>query len=808
MNNILDILPYSAIDENYIYQSDSCITIAYEFTKKPEVYCISDSTAETFNTYFEGLLKSLPIKTNIQIQELVYTKQYEKQNRYNSFVYNNTEQHFNMRNTVVNTSRIFFTFRTYNSKKPKSSFYITQLWTKEFKKNNDLINQIEDAVLKIESMFQLLKEFDIKRLKNDDILTAIYQPLNLDYSSSYQNQTINPIHINNDGELKVGNENVKIITMTNLPVEFNLLSNKNVIENYNGVKQRNIPLKSSLFFPLTIGLPMNHIFNLNIEILDKEELGLGTEAMGLNFITYFSKEAQNKQDAINTFQELLASESNMRPVKISSNVIIHDSDKEELNKKINLAKNIFESLGLTSWIENLDTAQNFIDSLPGAMSLYKWNILTTSEVAPSFVPLETVYYSDKGGYTYQDRSGTPKIIEIYNNKNLVSKSGLVLGPTGTGKSFWLNYFIALSLDMLYHVTVLDIGRSFEKLIQYYNGNYFDSSDKSKLSFNIFLTQKDNKGNYLLIDEKADKEDQENKIVFIISVITTAWKQGLNPVTQEEKTILREAVIKYYDYVNENKLNLGFKTFYEYFLNHFKSNCDQSYLNYLDFDSFKISLKPYADGEYSELLNSNSNINLTYENFTVFELEAIKANKDIFNIVSVIIIELFLEKVRKINLPKILIIDEGLDFLKSGNMSEFIAYLYRTIRKKGGQVILATQNVNQMADIPKSVMASISGNSAIKVLLSHQDNSELYTPTEEFFGFNDLDMDLFKSTVKHKEFFIKMGDKSTVMGYELPRKLQLLFTTNKDELNILNPLIEKYGIASAIDRMVHEEENKS
>lgn len=82
-----------------------------------------------------------------------------------------------------------------------------------------------------------------------------------------------------------------------------------------------------------------------------------------------------------------------------------------------------------------------------------------------------------------------------------------------------------------------------------------------------------------------------------------------------------------------------------------------------------------------MLNATENIDIVNDDLIAFDMED-AAKKEYFPLVAIITLQMVIDKIKKREgVNKELIIDEALDFLSDDKFGDFIAYLYRTFRKK-------------------------------------------------------------------------------------------------------------------------------
>jgi conjugation system TraG family ATPase len=816
--NLRKVFPVQEIEDNCIISGNGDITFGFSLLL-PEAYCVNQTEADSIHDSYVSLLKLLPGGTIVHKQDFIFIKEFNEVSKPGDaftkkanlqYLYGRPQlRHYsNLYITVPNKFK--FDISGQNTPVLKLSDF---LWKRPFSGISDQVNKVQAVIVSVENSLKSIAKLKFKRLGEKELQNALYDYVNLSYDSpcvDSSKEVVQPYSIE-DNYLRVGNKFAQVLTM--ISEGDNLTSFKipktAPAETYsNGVQyNNNINQGNSMMFPIGLGFPVNHIVNTVIQVLDTEELfkKLKSEETLWNFPAGLGlASAKIKVEEMQKFRELVAA-NNYTPCRVSVNVIIHHHDLNMLKNYVAAAETAFQNMNDSRiYIENEDTLNLFMSNCPGAQGYnYRLPIITsTVPQAVCYLIKESNYYSEKTGNMYLDRTGSPVIVDLWtptlatiNNRNLQ-----VYGPSGSGKSFFSNGYIEQCLYGGNHVVVIDIGRSYEKLVKINGGIYFDAKDSSKLSFNIFLCTQDKEGNYLYRLQDEDGEGSEDKINFIATVIFTIWKAG-NEISPEERTIMSTMIVAYYEYINKEKL---FPTLIEFskFISIYEEKFSEKRAKYFDFESLRLVLEPYVSGERKTILNSRENIDLLNEKLIVFELEAIKDSPDLFNLISTIIVELVVEKIKRLPLSvrKNFIIDEALDFL-TGDIGDFIAYLYRTFRKKNGSVGLFTQTVEFLESATKKVRDSILANSDIKVLLYHKGNENLFPGLVKYLSLTENEVKQLEGLIKtdtYREFLLKMGSTARVYRYEVSPAAGALYSTTADEVAKIEQCFEKSGsMAQAI-----------
>ncbi|MGL4583268.1 MAG: TraG family conjugative transposon ATPase, partial [Flavobacterium sp.] len=195
----------------------------------------------------------------------------------------------------------------------------------------------------------------------------------------------------------------------------------------------------------------------------------------------------------------------------------------------------------------------------------------------------------------------------------------ILGPSGSGKSFFTNHMVRQYYEQNAHVLLVDTGNSYQGLCELIKGKtkgedgvYFTYTEENPIAFNPFYTD----------DGVFDIEKRES----IKTLILTLWKRDDQPPSRAEEVALSNAVSGYIQKLQNSNIKPSFNTFYEYIKTDYKTELEQKQVREKDFDlaNFLNVLEPYyKGGEYDYLLNSESELDLLNKRFIVFEIDSIK-----------------------------------------------------------------------------------------------------------------------------------------------------------------------------------------
>jgi conjugation system TraG family ATPase len=407
---------------------------------------------------------------------------------------------------------------------------------------------------------------------------------------------------------------------------------------------------------------------------------------------------------------------------------------------------------------------------------------------------------------FADRSGIPVAVDTNDlpmtTNRISNRNKFVLGPSGTGKSFFVNDLVRQYFLYDMDVILVDTGHSYSGLCDYYHGRYITYSEKDPITMNPFKITK--------------AEYNEEKRQFLKSLIILLWKGADGVATQTEDTAINNCIFLYYKIhfsnVNSKEADLSLNSFYEFSCVELEAIVEREQILF-DVKSYRFILKKfYRGGEYDSILNSDVDATLFDEKFIVFEIDAIKDHKILFPITTIIIMDVFLQKMRHKNNRKALIIEEAWKAIASPNMAGYIVYLYKTVRKFWGEAVVVTQELEDIIS-NEIVKNSIISNSDTIVLLDQTKFRENYDQVSELLNLSRVErnkiftinqLDNKSNRNRFKEFYIKRGDSGEVYGAEVSIYQYLTYTTEKKEKDALSVYLERFGTyEEALDSFVDD-----
>jgi conjugation system TraG family ATPase len=356
---------------------------------------------------------------------------------------------------------------------------------------------------------------------------------------------------------------------------------------------------------------------------------------------------------------------------------------------------------------------------------------------------------------------------------------------------------------------VDVGHSYKGLCDMVKGYYFTYSETKPIKFNPFFISE---------GDVLDTEKKES----IKTLLLALWKKDDESFNRSEYVALSNALQLYYEHLEKNLDTFPcFNSFYEFLQGEFVKVLERDKVKEKDFDvaNFLYVLRPYyEDGEFDYLLNAKENLDLLNQRFIVFELDNIKDHPILFPVVTIIIMEVFISKMRKLKgIRKMILIEEAWKAIAKEGMAEYIKYLFKTVRKFFGEAIVVTQEVEDIISSPV-VKQAIINNSDCKILLDQSKYQNKFDQVQELLGLTEKEKALILSinkandpSKKYKEVFISLGGMlSRVYRTEVSLEEYLAYTTEESEKVKVQQYAAKYDgdMQKGIAAMANELRNHS
>ena len=735
------------------------------------------------------------------------------------------ELHFNERPFLNHFSYLFITRTTKERMRQQSNFSVLcrgHILPREVRDKDGVLRFLE-AVEQFERIIRDSGLVRLERLTTEEI-TGKGKEAGLveKYFSLSQEDTTTLEDIRLRGaEMRVGDKRLSVHTLSDADDLPAAVRTDGRFEKYSTDRS---DCRLSFAAPVGLMLPHNHICNLYVFIDDPAETLRHFEKAAKNMRSLSRYSRANEINRQWTEEYLNEAHSfGLVPVRCHCNVMAWSEDRERLRNIRNDTGSALAQMGCKPRHNTVDAPTLYWAGIPGGEGDFpaEESFHTFIEQAACLFIGETNYASSLSpfGIKMADRlSGRPIHLDISDEPMrrgiTTNRNKFILGPSGSGKSFFTNHLVRNYYEQGAHILLVDTGNSYKGLCRLIHertrgedGIYITYEEDRPITFNPFYSE----------DRQFDVEKRES----IKTLILTLWKREDELPKRSEEVALSGAVNAYIRRITENpEPRPDFNGFYEFVRDDYRRMMEKKRVREKDFDidGFLNVLEPfYKGGDYDFLLNSDKEIDLTHKRFIVFELDNISSNKVLLPVVTLIIMETFISKMRRLKgIRKVILLEEAWKSLMSPNMAAYILYLFKTVRKYFGEAVVVTQEVDDIISSPV-VKESIINNSDCKILLDQRKYMNKFDQIQALLGLTEkeksqiLSINMANNPSRfYKEVWIGLGGtQSAVYATEVSAEEYLAYTTEETEKVEVYRLSEQLGgdIEAAIRQLAERRRNR-
>ncbi len=642
-----------------------------------------------------------------------------------------------------------------------------------------------DFLVKIRKVKDQLKDSGVDSAYLDGTTARNY--VDRYFSMNFTDKIVSMTNFKVDDEcISMGNKRCKVYSL----VDVDCINLPGVIRPYTNIEVNNtsmpvdlvsivdnIPLAETVIYNQMIFMPNQ---KRELSLLDKKKNRHASMPNPSNLIAV---------EDIKKVQDVIARE-NKQLVYAHFNIVVSLPIDEDIQKCTNHLENSFGRMGIHISKRAYNQLELFVNSFPG--NCYCMNpdydrFLTLSDAATCLMYKEHIQHSEDTPLKvyYTDRQGVPVAIDISGkegkNKITDNSNFFILGPSGSGKSFFTNSMVRQLWEQNTDIVLVDTGNSYEGLCDYVNGKYISYTEEHPITMNPFAINRE--------------ELNIEKIGFLKNLIMLIWKGTNGKITKTEDHLIEDVITEYYDaHFRLGKVKeLSFNTFYEYSTKRIPEIVRDNNLEGIDLATYNYLLKDFYKGGNHELtLNENLDTALFDETFIVFEIDSIKDDPLLFPLVTLIIMDVFIQKMRIKKNRKVLVIEEAWKAIASPMMAEYIKYLYKTARKFWASVGVVTQEIQDIVGSP-IVKEAIINNSDVIMLLDQSKFKERFDEIKAILGLTEVDcrkiftinrLENKEGRSFFREVFIRRGQNAAVFGVEEPHECYMTYTTERAEKEAL------------------------
>ena len=803
--------PLLAVENGCIVSKDADVTVAFK-VELPELFTVTSNEYEAIHSAWHKAVKVLPDFSIVHKQDFFIEEKYQPEIDRDelSFLSRSFERHFNERPFLNHFCYLFLTKTTKMRSRQESTFSTLckdKIIPKEIE-DKETVTKFLEAVGQFERIMNDSGFITLRRLRADEIVgTETTAGIVEKYFSLSQNDTtvLKDISLNPE-EMRIGDDFLCLHTLSDAE---DLPGNVGTDSRYERLSTDRSECRLSFAAPVGVLLTCNHVYNQYIFIDDHAESLKRFEqtARNMQSLSRYSRSNQINRAWIEEYLNEAHSKG-LVSVRCHCNVMAWSDDREELKHIKNDVGSQLALMECKPRHNTVDVPTLFWAGIPGNEGDFPFeeSFYTFIPQALCFFTEETNYKSSLSpfGIKMVDRvTGRPLHLDISDlpmKKGVITnRNKFVLGPSGSGKSFFMNHLVRQYYEQNSHIVLVDTGNSYQGLCEMIHrktkgadGIYYTYSEEKPISFNPFYTE----------DYKFNVEKKDS----IKTLLLTLWKSEDDKITKTESGELGSAVSAYIKKIQQDRSIVPcFDTFYEYMLNDYRAELEKRDIKVsrddFNIDNFLTTLRQYyKGGRFDFLLNSRENIDLLHKRFIVFEIDSIKDNAELFPVVVIIIMEAFINKMWRLKgIRKLLIVEEAWKALTTENMANYLKYMYKTVRKYFGEAIVVTQEVDDIISSPV-VKESIINNSDCKILLDQKKYMNKFDGIQAMLGLTEKEKAQILSINlanhpgrKYKEVWIGLnGVQSAVYATEVSPAEYLTYTTEESEKTEVFNLAEELG----------------
>ncbi len=801
MKNLSDILPLYGVEEDMLLSKMGDITIAYAL-ELPEIFTLSNAEYEAFHQAWVKALKLLPVGALLHKQDWYvgakYQGDFEKDHNFLSL---SSERFFHERPYLDHSCYLMLTLRPVNRKTVNS--YFSSLLRKHIVPVETIdpgfIKNFESVCSQVVRVLSDSGFVNCQRLVETELIKFVNRYLVLSEDGIRRDLSF-------DDGIGVGEKHCEMFTLSDTDHLPTLCGSRIDYEKYSTDTTR-FPV--GFVSPLGQLLSCDHIYSQYVVIEDADVLNkqLESKKRRLQSLSTYARENAFAKEAVELFLNESVAEGR-QAVRAHYNILAWTDDETAMGTIRNLCTSALSKIDVSAKIETVGAPQLYWAGIPGNAGDLPINetFLTFSGQACCFLNLETNYRSSLSpfGLRLGERiSGMPVHVDISDEPMrlgiITNRNKIVIGGSGSGKSFLNNHIAHAYCVQKAHVFIVDVGHSYKGICELLDGYYLTYKDDDPIRVNPF---------HIVGGGLPDSEKKES----IKTLLVVLWKRESEMFSRSEYVAISNALQGYYE------KQVGFRcfnTFYEYVRDEFIHVLATDNVRMQDFDvsGFLYVLRPfYRGGEFDYLLNATENLDLLNQRFIVFELDVIKDHPILLPVVTVVIMEVFIAKMRTLKgIRKMMVIEEAWKAIAQNGMAEYIKYLFKTARKYFGEAVVVTQEIEDIlsSDIIKQ---AIINNADCKILLDQTKYQNRFDEIQQLLGLTEKEKTLVLSmnrandpARRYKEVFISLGNRlARVYRHEVSPEEHYAYTTEETEKLLVSVAAEKYGSMEAgIQSIVQE-----
>ena len=815
-------IPILTIQDGVVVSKRGELTVGWEVSLPP-LCALTEDGYEDLLEALSSAVRALGSGYIVHRQD-IYLKDSYKAQRQEGFLSGSYERHYDGREHLVHKQYLYLTFALKDA--PNRSISSSGAFGISMPKGELLAKDLATLLSKASEFASVMTSrggYTLSRLDDTQLAAIVF-----DHSRLYSRDNIFSDIERGTDRIKCGPRTLWAYSISESRTLPTILSPSQRADFLSGSSSEIHLSTSSAIGPL---LECEHMVNTYIFTLNQgdtmREMGGRKRRM-----TSMGQNPENRiaAEELEEFADQAHKES-LTCVKAHTNILVWGDEHQEQELRSSISSAL-SGMNILCVQNTSDTHVLWYSAYPGAAGEISGDNLMTRELK-NFLCLGINETFDEG-----IPSGAMKMCDRFRNipiridmQEAAYKAGLIdnynafiLGGSGTGKSFFTNYFVRSCYDAGETVFIIDVGDSYEGLCSVIreesggkDGIYHTWDKDHPITFDAFLGIED------WVDEAGRLQQDSDGVNFLLSFLQTLWapKGGWNA---DSANILKQMVRDFVLSRRTIEQKPIFNDLRQYIITevapqvHSASGyiCDsvQVTKERFDIDGLILAMGDYAEGgAFGFLLNDRNPRDLFSSRFTVFEVDKLSGINDskFYSLCILCIMNSFNAKMRSTPGMKVMVIEEAWKAIANETMSGYLAGLWKTARKFQTSAVVVTQ---QVSDIMSSqvIRDTILQNSSVRILLDQSNNRNSFSQLQELLGLTDHQRDIILSMnrlhrdgLKYREVFIALGDKKYgVYATEVSPEEAVCYESNKERKKPFLELSQRLGPIGAIRKLTGSE----
>jgi conjugation system TraG family ATPase len=793
MKNLSDILPLYGVERGMILSRRGDLTIAYAL-ELPEIFTLSSAAYELVHQAWVRAIHLLPAGSILHKQDWytwqAFTGDFETER---SFLGHSSERFFHERPFLAHRSYLMLTMTADPERKPNSFFSSLLRPTLAPRETLDpaFVRSFESACSQFVRLLSETGLIACTRLDETALVALVNQYLQLDSDGVRRDLDFSQ-------GVRVGEKHCSLFSLSD-PADLSAHCASRIT--YDLYSTDKTCISVGMVASLGQLLPVDHLYQQFIRVGDATAVKREQEKRRRRLQSLSAYSRENAMAATATADYLQeAARGEQQPVYAHFHLLGWTKDLGRVQELRDHCTAALAKIDASPRIETVGAPQLYWAGIPGNAADLPVNetFLSFAAQASCFLISESGYHSGADGFGIrlgERTSGRPLRVDISDDPmtrgTITNRNKFIIGPSGSGKSFFTNHLVRSYYEQGTHIVLVDIGNSYKGLCELIGGCYFSYSAEQPIRFNPF---------YLRAGECIDTEKLES----IKTLLVTLWKKEEESFSRSEYVALSTGLQLYYERTVPER---SFDSFYEFLSADYVSVLQKEAVKERDFDihQFLYVLRPYyRGGAYDYLLNATDQLDLLNDRFIVFELDTIKDHPILLPVVTIIIMEVFISKMRRLKgVRKMIVIEEAWKAIARKGMAEYILYLYKTVRKHFGEAVVVTQDIEDILSSP-IIKQAIINNSDCKILLDQSKYEQRFDEVQALLSLSEKEKTMVLSlnkandpALRYKEVFISLGGRiSKVYRVEVSPEEYFAYTTEEKEKIRVNEAASRSGSMEA------------